>query len=202
MEESVPGLDVSQASTQTTVSVDCEDSCDESKYENSWVRTHFKKSQNDKGDLRRFCTFPECKADYSPSISHRCLKQHWQHSHGIASASKMTKFLLHDSPEVDALLKYIIMTGAAFSTVENSWFRRYCHLLSPRVTYISRMTVMSKIIENTSKIEKMIADELSTAESISMTFDIWTARKSSRGFGAIRPFCGHKRISSVHSTKV
>lgn len=57
--------------------------------------------------------------------------------------------------------------------------------MNRKAKFLSRNHLSSAVIGNSPKIQDMIADELESIHGISLTFDIWTARKSARGFGVV-----------------
>lgn len=83
----------------------------------------------------------------------RSKRNHYITAHGVEFDTIMTRFTLHDDPEMDALFKYIIIAGLLYSMVENKWFRRYCFMFKPKAEIISRsyVSVSSVILQSCKK---------------------------------------------------
>lgn len=184
MGESSGNHDISLPSTQASTSVELDVSTDDGK-DRSWVRKHYEKRSSEGEVFRLFCKQEGCNVSYSIKGSHLALKKHYEIAHNFMMDPKTTRFTLDDNREIDALMKWVIIAGSPYRTVDNIWFRRYCRILNPSAELLSRNQLSSAVISNTPKLQRKIADELKKADGISLTFDIWTARKSSRGFGVV-----------------
>lgn len=150
-----------------------------SRYDNTWVRTHF----NTQG-LIRYCSFPGCKKSYSSSTAHHSLAKHWV-IHGETSKLGKTIFDFSNDLVVDRLIKFIIAGQHEYRLVESREFKLFCKALNPRVKLVCRETLSELILKCQPKVEDLVRKKLEEASSLSLTFDIWSARKCSKGFAAV-----------------
>jgi len=72
-----------------------------------------------------------------------------------------------------------------YTIVDKESFKRFVRSLNPCTSIISRLTLSNRILNSTASIREKIASKLHHLDSISLTSDIWSPRKGTRGFGCV-----------------
>lgn len=149
----------------------------------SWISSHFVREEiNSKMAFR--CIADGCDKSYSISASHNTLKRHYSKLHGERSEKKTT-FFFHDEPHVDSLVKLIVRQRLPYMLVDTEEFKNYSMKLNRNKTLISRLELSRIIVNKSGLLRDLITKRFEQAESVALTFDIWSARKCSRGFGVV-----------------
>lgn len=149
-----------------------------------WINEHFTKVMMD-ARYWRVCQAPGCEKKYAATSSTIVFKRHWQRSHSKSIGRSRTRFLFHDSLHINRLVKAIIDLHLDFSVVEKSSFRQLMDSMNPNRPLVGRKTISEILLRSRSKLKNEIADLLSNVDSVALTFDLWSARKGSRGFGCL-----------------
>lgn len=149
----------------------------------SWVQQYFRTVMKD-GKRRRACAVVDCGADYHYGASHIVLRRHFEREHKLALMDKM-KLNLHPESHIDALMRFIVENKLPYDIVDSHSFKNLMHFAGPTKKFTTRAVLSTLIITKQQELEEQIKASLSRIESIALTFDIWSSRKASRGFGCI-----------------
>lgn len=175
--------DLSSSATENSLSI--EDGVNEGDLKD-WTNEHFSKVYDPElNKFVRVCLAEGCKKQYSAGISTMTYKRHWKQCHQQEVAFKKTIFLFHDEIHISRLVKAFIFLHWDYRDLDKPEFHAMLDAYNPNKSRISRKT-LSNIISNKRMIlAEMVAERLKCVSSIAMTFDLWSDRRGSRGFGCI-----------------
>lgn len=162
---------------------------DESLYDSQstpkgWINEHFARIIKESKVIRQ-CTSPGCKKEYAAATSTTVFKRHWLKCHSESPLPRRTRFTFHDALHINRLIRAIIDLHLDFSIVDKPSFRLLMESMNSNKRLIGRKTVSQIITQSRETLEKEITNVLSRTASVALTFDIWSARKGSRGFGCL-----------------
>lgn len=149
----------------------------------SWVQQYFRTIVRD-GKRRRVCAVADCTQDYHYGASHTVLRRHFERKHKLALVDKM-KLNLHPEPHMDGLIRFIVENKLPYDIVDTHSFKNLMHHGGPTKKFVNRAVLSTLIVTKQQEIEEMIKASLAKVESIALTFDIWSSRKASSGYGCI-----------------
>lgn len=147
-----------------------------------WVNEHFKKAYV--GDtLVRVCLAEGCNKKYQAGSSTNVFKGHWRKEHSYNPELKKTYFLFHDYLHINNLIRAFIELHWDYNDIDRPVLRKTFSSFNPNKQLITRKTLSAIIIRKKNELQELVCSKLEDAESVALTFDIWSARKGSRGFG-------------------
>lgn len=147
-----------------------------------WVNEHFRKALL--GDTWvRFCLAEGCNKKYKAASSTNVFKGHWQKEHAHTLELKKTYFLFHDHLHINNLIRAFIELHWDYNDIDKSVLRKTFAAFNPNKQLITRKTLSAIIIRKKRELQELVCRKLEDADSVALTFDIWSARKGSRGFG-------------------
>lgn len=149
-----------------------------------WINQHFTLAVID-GKNMRVCTAVGCDKQYAAGISTKTYKNHWKLDHSMRTELKKTRYLFHNELHINRIIKAVINLHWDFTTVDDASFRAMLNAYNANKGWLSRKTLANIIKDNKQLLAMKVASKLAEAESVALTFDIWSARKGSRGFGCI-----------------
>lgn len=144
----------------------------------------FFRFHSENGKRKRICTAEGCDKVFSITTSHTSLRNHWRSIHGHNETAK-TIFTFSNSVQIDNLVKMFVMEHLEYSLVDSKHFQRWVKSINPDARIIRRHTLSSIINDKTSQLVDLVSSKLRLADSIALTFDNWSSRKSSRGFACL-----------------
>lgn len=172
------------ANNASTSSLNILEEIGEESQSKGWVNIHFERLDMDSKRMRA-CLAPGCRKQYAASTSTRVFKNHWLKHHSKSPMNKRTRFVFHDLLHINRLIKAIIDLHLDFNVVDKPSFRRLMEAMNPSRHIICRKTVSDILLHSKEKLRKELVDKLSQCGSVALTFDLWSARKGTRGFGCI-----------------
>lgn len=147
-----------------------------------WVNEHFRKTITG-GVCMRVCLAEGCNKQYKASSSTNVFKGHWQKEHSYTPELKKTYFLFHDQLHINNLVRAFIELHWDYNDIDKTAFRKVFAAFNPNKQLIGRKTLSTIILRKKRELQELVCRKLENAESVALTFDIWSARKGSRGFG-------------------
>lgn len=183
-----PIADLSSSSTSRSSSAEEISYEDLSIYSDSkdWTNEHFAKVHDPESKkFVRICLAGGCDKQYSAGISTLTYKRHWKKYHSGDTPLKKTIFLFHDEIHISRLVKAFIFLHWDYKDIDKREFKEMLASFNPNKTTICRKTLSSIVTSRRQVLAKMIAKRLEAARSIALTFDLWSDRRGSRGFGCV-----------------
>lgn len=150
----------------------------------SWVNDHYTQVIID-GKKVRQCSRDGCARIYALSSSHITLKKHWREEHEQESAMKKTRFQFSDDLHTNRLVKMVIDLKLNYTLVEQSSFLKFVESLNPTRKIICRRTLSNIILMKLDVLAFQVTEKLSRADTLALTFDIWSPRRGERSFGCV-----------------
>lgn len=147
-----------------------------------WVRKHFKVIVSD-GKKRRACLVVGCTQTYEFKASHTVLKRHYTNNH--KDDMLPSKLLFSNEPHIDAVVKCIVVDKLPYSEVEAKGFKHLWSTVALGKRLPSRQEISELVISKRRDIQELIKKQLEGAPSIGLTFDIWSNRGRTHGYGCI-----------------
>lgn len=148
-----------------------------------WVRKYFRVIVSDDGTKRRACGAVGCSKTYQISASHKVLRGHIMKEH--KNKEFMTTFTFSNDPVIDAIYKFVILERLPYSIVESQGFRYLLHKCAPIKSFPTRQEISNGINAKRGDIQQMIKEQLKSVQSIGLTFDIWSTRGRTHGYGCV-----------------
>lgn len=159
----------------------------------SWVWDYFVKRCNEKGETRSYCQFvnndnEKCTTSYKHDGSTGNLSSHLICKHGIIPPTTENVGSNKSQPTVQAIQKYgqkekeesmlrwIISTTQPLSTVTNKAYIEHMHIIDPEFVIPGEKKLRMMIARSYGYNKEKLSQLLKTAQSISLTADLWTSR--------------------------
>lgn len=147
-----------------------------------WVRKHFKVIVSE-GKKRRACLVVGCAQTYEYKASHTVLKRHYSNNH--RDDMLPSKLLFSNEPHVDAVVKCIVVDKLPYSTVESKGFKHLWATVAPTKRLPTRQEVSELVISKKRDFQEIIKKQLRDVPSVGLTFDIWSNKGRTHGYGCI-----------------
>jgi len=179
----------------------------------SWVWNYFIKKRNDKGEMRAHCQFvindnEKCTKSYKYDGSTGNLSSHII-KHGITppienfvenkSQPTTQSIQKHGQNEKEkSTLRWILSTTQPLSTVTNKAYIDHMHIIDPEFVVPGERKLRMMIARSYGYNKEKLTQLLKTAQSISLTADLWTSRSKHGYLGLTATWINHNfEISDV-----
>jgi hypothetical protein len=161
-----------------------------SQKKNSWVWSYFIKKPNENGEMRAYCQFTmdngeKCTKSYKYDGSTGNLGSH-AIKHGIIpptegrSSEKSTQSVITQKigqkEKEESILRWILLTTQPLSTVTNKAYIEHMHIIDPEFNVPGEKKIRMMIAHSFGYNKNKLTQLLKTAQSISLTTDLWTSR--------------------------
>lgn len=157
----------------------------------SWVWNHFIKKHNEKGELRAYCQFEmengeKCTKNYKYSGSTGNLSLH-AIKHGINPPTENLTSEIKSNPiqpiqkhgqkeKEEAMLRWMLLTTQPLSTVTQKAYIEYINFIDPEFIIPGEKKIRMMIARSYGYNKDKLTQLLKTAQSISLTTDLWSSR--------------------------
>jgi hypothetical protein len=157
----------------------------------SWVWNHFIKKHNEKGELRAYCQFEmengeTCTKNYKYSGSTGNLSLH-AIKHGINPPTENLTSEIKSNPiqpiqkhgqkeKEEAMLRWMLLTTQPLSTVTQKAYIEYINFIDPEFIIPGEKKIRMMIARSYGYNKDKLTQLLKTAQSISLTTDLWSSR--------------------------
>lgn len=149
-----------------------------------WKSSHYERVREGQ-EVKLRCLAIGCDKTYKDRGSHTTLRSHWEKKHGEQTVVARTTFTFHNENHIDKLAKFFIDAHMEYSLADRTSFHKYNRAMDPTKKIICSKT-LSRTINNRSKdLKQDVKSALIDADSIALTFDIWSPRKGASGYGCI-----------------
>jgi hypothetical protein len=158
----------------------------------SWVWNYFIKKRDDKGEMRAYCQFvindEKCTKSYKHDGSTGNLSSHIiRHGvippteHFVENKSQSTTQPIpiqkHGQKEKEeSMLRWILSTTQPLSTVTHKAYIEHMHIIDPEFVVPGEKKLRMMIARSYGYNKEKLTQLLKTAQSISLTTDLWTSR--------------------------
>lgn len=156
----------------------------------SWVWDYFIRKQNEKGEVRAYCKFvsengEKCLKNYKYDGSTGNLSYHAT-KHGIIPPtveSITSKAIMSNINNINgqkekelSILRWILLTTQPLSTVTHKAYVEHMHIIDPLFTVPGEKKIRMMIARSYGYNRDKLKLLLKTAQSISLTTDLWSSR--------------------------
>lgn len=157
----------------------------------SWVWAHFIKKHNEKGEMRAYCQFEmengeKCPKNYKYDGSTGNLSAH-AIKHGIIPPSSESTSEIKSKPvqpickngqkeKEESTLRWILLTTQPLSTVTQKAYIEHMHVIDPEFIVPGEKKIRMMIAQSYGYNKNKLIQLLKTAQSISLTTDLWSSR--------------------------
>lgn len=149
-----------------------------------WVNEHFK-TVNVGGRSSKVCLADGCDKSFASGISTNTYKDHWRKDHSDSPVLRKTRFMFHDQLHINRLVKLVLSQHLDYRLVDQPEFKQYNEAMNPNKSSICRQTLAELIKRSKIHLTNQVCEKLANADSVGLTFDIWSAHKGARGFGCV-----------------
>jgi hypothetical protein len=158
----------------------------------SWVWDYYVKKQNDKGEMRAYCQFvmengEKCLKSYKYDGSTGNLNYHII-KHGITPPTESIISEIKEKPtqsisnhnsqkeKEESVLRWILLTTQPLSTVTHKAYIEHMQFIDPQFIVPGEKKIRMMIAHSYGYNRNKLKQLLKTAQSISLTTDLWSSR--------------------------